>query len=159
MKLTNFWYHQTKRESLGLMFDILIRKSSSSIDKDVNICSLGFINGDLPSDRIILLFEITLFSLEVLLEILYDVLINFITLSRVSNATWAVLEFSVQRTWQKSLEIWFTCYFYEFTPSSWSILKKSIQWFEQLINFPTRMFITICKCASDDMLATRSLRQ
>ena len=68
------------------MFDILIRKSSSSIDKDVNICSLGFINGDLPSDRIILLFEITLFSLEVLLEILY-VLINFITLSRVSNAT------------------------------------------------------------------------
>lgn len=120
MKSINFLYYHTKRNSLGLILTrIFTRNCSGSLSKDINTCSLGFINGDFPSDRIISLFEITLFSFELLLGILYVVSRSIITLSRMSNATWAVLEFSVRQTWQKCFwKFGFTYYLYEFTPSS-----------------------------------------
>ena len=79
-KLINWWYHQSK----GNYFP---RKGSSLLDKDINICS----DKHMPSDRIISLFEVTLFSFDLVL---------WIFISRRSNATWAVLEISNQQTWQ-----------------------------------------------------------
>ena len=86
-----------KKEFIGADFRYFTRNCSGSLSKDINTCSLGFINGDFPSDRIIALFEIILFSFELLLGILYVVSRSIITLSRMSNATCAVLEFSVQQ--------------------------------------------------------------